>query len=98
MNLSKQNKILKKQNETLLKELNQIRFDFANLQELNSESVKHAKELIERLVEIKAEWVKAVECLDVQRDKYNDLIEDIRKCRNGMVRKSNMFFKRFLRK
>ena len=98
MNLSKQNKILKKQNEKLLKEIKSINFEFKELKNINSESEKRAKDLIQRLDKIKSDWENMIEELEVQRNKYNDLIDDIQKCRNGMVRRSNSFFKRFLRK
>lgn len=98
MNLSKQNKILKKQNEKLLKEIKAINLEFREFRNMNSESGKSAEELIRKLEKIKSDWGNMIEELEAQRNKYNALIDDIRKCRNGMVRQSSSFFKCFLKR
>lgn len=80
----------------LSKKLEAARFELAELRELNSESSKRAKELIAELESIKAEWLQALDALNLQRAKYEKLNHEIRKYRNKALTKTQLFLSKFI--
>ena len=76
--------ITRKRNLELSKELDEIRFQLAMQKDLNSESMKKAKELITELEAIKLTWLKSLKEVENQREQYRDLINEVKDLRNNL--------------
>lgn len=76
--------ITRKRNLELSKELDEVRFQLAMQKDLNSESMKRAKELITELEAIKLTWLKSLKEVDEQKEQYKRLINELKDLRNNI--------------
>lgn len=90
MNKLKQIDVIRKRNAELTKELENMRFKLEFDSQLNTESYKRAKDLINDLEKIKSEWIKIIENLNKKDIEYSYLISELKTIKDIM---RNMGFK-----
>ena len=90
MNRLKQADMIRKRNAELSKQLDDMKFKLEYNSQLNMEGYKHAKDLIVELEQLKQEWKSSIDDLNDKREKYAELIAELRTIKNIM---KNMGFK-----
>lgn len=87
MNRQKAIELARKNNSKLQKEFNNLKFKLEYDQKLNREGLKKAKDLIFELEQTKAKWLKSLNELNEERERYHELSNDLQKMRNEMIAK-----------
>lgn len=76
--------ITRQRNLLLSKEIDELKAKLAEQKDLNSESVKKANDLILQLEGIRNIWLKSLEEVGEQKEKYNKLIKEVTELRNSI--------------
>lgn len=85
MNRTKQMDIVRKKNAELSKQLDDIKFQLEFNSQLNMNGYNKAKDLIVELESIKQDWLKSLNDLNNQKEKYSDLVNDLHEIKKIMI-------------
>lgn len=72
------NDIIRQRNIELSQEIEELKSQIDVIIGVNADSVSRANELIAEIEEIKRSWLKALEDVCKQRDKYDELIKEMK--------------------
>lgn len=78
------NDIIRQRNIELSQEIEELKSQIDVIIGVNADSVSRANELIMELEEIKRDWLKALEDVCKQRDKYDELIKEMKEFKSNV--------------
>jgi len=76
--------ITRQRNLLLSKEIDELKVKLAEQKDINSESAKKANDLIHQLEGIRNVWLKSLEEVVEQKEKYKQLIKEVTELRNSI--------------